>query len=346
RGFSDEYGSCSTIWMLRRTALNALPDSWAMSSPWNRIWPAVGSSRRISSLAVVDLPQPDSPTSPRVSPLYSNRSTPSTACTAPICLLKTMPLVRGKCLTSPRTSRTGSSVLDAAIEGLLPEVARAAAVARDVVQWRHLLDADGLRVGAARVERTAGGDAGQVRRDALDGVQLLTLEVHPGDGGQQPLGVGMGRAGIEVHDGCLLDQAPGIHHRDLVGDVSHHPQVVRDQDQAHMALCLQIGEQLHDLCLDGDIEGCRWLVRDDDVRVQGQRDGDHDALPHAPGELVRVVVDPLTGGRDVDPVHQLDGLLLGVVPRCAAVHPEHLTDLEPDAVDGVERRQRVLEDHG
>src|SRR5665811_798959 len=229
RGFSDEYGSCRTIWMLRRTALSALPDSWAISSPWNRIWPAVGFSRRISSRAVVDLPQPDSPTTPRVSPLKSFRSIPSTACTAPTCFLNRMPFVRGKCLTSPRTSRTGSSGLDAAIEGLLPEVACAAAAARDVLKCRDLLEADGfLCVGAARVERTASRDLRQVRRDPFDRVELLALEVHPGDRGQQPLGVRVCGVAVERDDGCLLDQAPGVHHRDLVGDVGHDPQVVAD----------------------------------------------------------------------------------------------------------------------
>src|SRR5450631_3195273 len=345
RGFSDEYGSWSTIWMLRRTALNALPDSAAMSSPWKKIWPSVGSSSRISSLAVVDLPHPDSPTNPRVSPLYSLRSIPSTARTAPTCFLNRMPLVRGKCLTSPRTSRTGSSDLEASIEDLLPEVACAATVARDVLEWRDLLGADGLCVGAARVECTAGRDVRQVRRDALDRVQLLALEVHPGDRGQQTLGVRVGGVGIEVEGGRLLDQAPGVHHRDLVGDVSHDPQVVGDQDEAHLALRLQIGQQLHDLRLHGAVQSGRGLVRDDDVGVQGQRNGDHDALPHAAGELVGEVVDPLTGGRDVDPVHQLDGLDLGIGPGGATVHPEHLADLEPHAVDGVQRGQRVLEDH-
>ena len=32
--------------------------------------------------------------------------------------------------------------------------------------------------------------------------------------------------------------------------------------------------------------------------LQGQRHGDHDALAHAAGELVRIVAHPLPGGRD------------------------------------------------
>ncbi len=33
RGFSDVYGSWKTIWMLRRTAFSARPDSLVMSWP-------------------------------------------------------------------------------------------------------------------------------------------------------------------------------------------------------------------------------------------------------------------------------------------------------------------------
>src|SRR5664279_1298047 len=345
RGFRDEYGSCSTIWMLRRTALSALPDSWAMSSPWNKICPSVGWSRRMSSRAVVDLPQPDSPTSPRVSPLYSFRSMPSTARTAPTCFLNRMPWVSGKCLTSPRTSRTGSSVREGSIEGLLPEVTGAAAAGGDLVKCRDLLRADGLGVGAAGVERAAGRDVREVRWDALDRVELLTLEVDTGDRGQQPLRVGVGRARVQLQDRRFLDEPARIHHRDLVGNVRNDSQVVGDQDEAHVALRLKIGEQLHDLRLHGDVQCGGGLVGDDDLGVQRQGDGDHDALPHPARELVGEVVDPVVSGRDVDPVHQLDGMLLGILPGRATVHPKHLTDLEPHTVDRVEGGQRILEDH-
>ena len=41
--------------------------------------PAVGSISRMIMRPVVDLPEPDSPTSPSVSPLFTEKSTPSTA---------------------------------------------------------------------------------------------------------------------------------------------------------------------------------------------------------------------------------------------------------------------------
>ncbi len=51
------------------------------SSPASFTEPAVGSMRRITDFAVVVLPQPDSPTSERVSPRATSKLTPSTACT-------------------------------------------------------------------------------------------------------------------------------------------------------------------------------------------------------------------------------------------------------------------------
>src|SRR4051794_20272100 len=72
------------------------------------IEPPVGFSSATSSLATVDLPQPDSPTMPTVSPRCSVRSTPSTAWTWPTVFLKMMPWVSGKYFCRPRTSSNGS----------------------------------------------------------------------------------------------------------------------------------------------------------------------------------------------------------------------------------------------
>ena len=68
RGFSDEYGSWKIICTSRLTAFSAAPFRRVMSLPSKSISPAVASSRRVISRAVVLLPQPVSPTIPSVSP--------------------------------------------------------------------------------------------------------------------------------------------------------------------------------------------------------------------------------------------------------------------------------------
>jgi hypothetical protein len=68
RGLSDAKGSWNTICIERRYGRSADLLSGAMSSPSSLIAPLVGSTSRSTVRATVDLPQPDSPTRPSVSP--------------------------------------------------------------------------------------------------------------------------------------------------------------------------------------------------------------------------------------------------------------------------------------
>ncbi|GAV33936.1 hypothetical protein ROTAS13_01595 [Roseomonas sp. TAS13] len=95
RGLRLAKGSWNTICIRRRSARSAVPEAVVTSWPSKRIVPALGSISRITSRAVVDLPQPDSPTSARVSPRFRRNPTPSTARTAPIWRASTMPLRMG-----------------------------------------------------------------------------------------------------------------------------------------------------------------------------------------------------------------------------------------------------------
>ena len=72
------------ICMARRFSRILFMGRRVISSPSNRIVPAVGSVSRISRRPSVDLPQPDSPTSPSVSPVAMRNETPSTARNLPL----------------------------------------------------------------------------------------------------------------------------------------------------------------------------------------------------------------------------------------------------------------------
>ena len=115
-GFSDEYGSWNTIWMSLRSGRIWPIDRCETSRPSNRIVPAVGSSRRVSSRPVVVLPQPDSPTRDSVSPLRTAKSRPSTACTAPA-LRRNRPLRTGKYLRNPVTWSRSSVIVSSSLTG-------------------------------------------------------------------------------------------------------------------------------------------------------------------------------------------------------------------------------------
>ena len=115
RGFSDAYGSWKIIIISRRNGRISARESREMSWPRNRIEPLVGSSSFITQRAIVDLPQPDSPTTPSVSPSWSANDTPSTAFTEATSFWKTIPRVTGKCFLRSWTTSSSSPVSSSAV---------------------------------------------------------------------------------------------------------------------------------------------------------------------------------------------------------------------------------------
>ena len=79
----------------RRRGRICLRGSVVMSVPRSFIVPAVGSSSRMMQFATVDLPLPDSPTSPSVPPSRMSKLTPSPAWTVPPPRFTMAPLLRG-----------------------------------------------------------------------------------------------------------------------------------------------------------------------------------------------------------------------------------------------------------
>jgi hypothetical protein len=108
RGFRLAYGSWKIIISSRRIGRISARWRCVMSRPSKMIRPSVGSSRRITQRAIVDLPQPDSPTTPSVSPFLTVNVTPSTAFTEATSFWKMIPRVTGKCLTRFSTTRRSS----------------------------------------------------------------------------------------------------------------------------------------------------------------------------------------------------------------------------------------------
>ena len=60
---------------------------------------------------------------------------------------------------------------------------------------------------------------------------------------------------------------------------------------------------------------------------------------------MRIIPQPLLGGRDLDLLEDRDSHLSRLLPRHLAVCGDRFRDLVPDGEDGVERGQRLLEHH-
>ena len=99
---------------------------------------------------------------------------------------------------------------------------------------------------------------------------------------------------MELAGVAHLDDLAGVHDEHTVTERRNQMQVVADQDQPHAAAFHHLVHNRQNLLLDGDVKRGGWLVGDQDVGASDQHHGDHDALAHATGELMRIlVVDPL-----------------------------------------------------
>src|SRR5690349_6173230 len=181
-----------------------------MSSPLNAILPAVGSISLIAVRPSVDLPQPDSPTSPRVSPVLISRSTPSTACTCPTVRCST-PDATGNQTFRSVIETSGSAAVHALVSVLtavsgtfqlragLRDPARGTLGVADRQQSRRLARAPLDPKRAPGMECATFRQVDEAWRETFNRLErLVSLGVQPGDGPEERPGVRMLRMREDV----------------------------------------------------------------------------------------------------------------------------------------------------
>ena len=156
----------------------------------------------------------------------------------------------------------------------------------------------------------------------------------------------MARALEHLGNRTLLDDLALRHDADPVGDLADDAEVVGDEQHRHAEARLQLGEELQDLRLHGDVERRRRLVGDEQVGLVRERHRDHDALALPARELVRIGVEAARCVAEADEVEHLERARARRPLRQPAVQPQDLADLPLDRVQRVERAHRLLEHHG
>ena len=285
-------------------------------SPSRASSPAAGSTRLSIARARVDLPQPDSPTTPRISPLRQSNETPSTA-------RVTLRLTRnstarsrtsirlwvGHSLASRRggVGRGGLGDLGPLAPG---RVVTRGGLPRPHLAQRRVLEAALGRVRTAGPKATALGRLVRVGGAARDRSREAALAPDHRQRLEQALRVRMLGAFEDGAHRPDLDDPARVHDRDPVAGLGEHPEVVRDQDQRQPEPFAQALEQLQHLRLHDHVERGGGLVGDHQRGVAGERQRDHHPLALAPGELVRVAMTESRG--EPDGLEQLVGALAHV----------------------------------
>jgi hypothetical protein len=108
------------------------------------------------------------------------------------------------------------------------------------------------------------------------------------DGGEERLGVGMGRVFGDDFSGADFDGMAQIHDQDALADVFHHGEIVRDEEQGNAAFALDVLEQVDDLCLDRNVKSADRFIANQQAWFNRESARDTDALALTAAEFVRV----------------------------------------------------------
>ena len=98
---------------------------------------------------------------------------------------------------------------------------------------------------------------------------------------------------------------------------------------------LQLAHQVEDLRLDRDVQRGGRFVGDQQLGIARQRHGDHHALAHAAGQLVRIGVHTMLRLGNMHAAQHFDRLVHGVAAGQALVQRDRLADLPPTVITGL-----------
>ena len=138
---------------------------------------------------------------------------------------------------------------------------------------------------------------------------------------------------------------PGIHDQHPIRGIGDHGEIVRDQDERHVTLLLQVRKQVQDLLLNGHVQRCGGFVGDQQPGIAGNCHCNHHPLVHPAREQMGEGGDALFRTRNADLAEQFDAARPCRGARQAEMHPQGLADLPANGEARVEAGHRLLEDH-
>ena len=152
------------------------------------------------------------------------------------------------------------------------------------------------------------------------------------------------RRGEDVGALTLFDDEAVVENHHAMGAIGGDAEIMRDEQHRGALFAPQLVDEVEDAPLHCRVEGTGGLVRDDQPRTEGDRRRDEHPLPHAAGELVRVLPCAQTRIVEAHPVEEVEH------PSAAGrgiPHPmktQDLSDLDADRPHRVERGDGVLRD--
>ena len=151
------------------------------------------------------------------------------------------------------------------------------------------------------------------------------------------------RAVDHIGDRSDLGNPAGVHHSDAIRGLGDHAHVVRDEHHRRAVVAAEPLQERDDLRLDRYVQCGGRFIGDNEFGIRRERQRDHDALPHAAGELVRIMIEAARGRGDADLGQKITRALVRRRGCQVEMRHDRLDELAADRIQRVERSQRILE---
>ena len=137
----------------------------------------------------------------------------------------------------------------------------------------------------------------------------------------------------------------GIHDNHPGAGLCNDAEIMGDVHHRHPRLVMQIADKLQYLLLNRGIQRCRRFVRDQKLRLAGQRHCNDDSLTHTAGQFMGIRLHSLLRHGNADELEHFESSLSCGFLAELLVLAHDLDDLIAAGVDGVEGGHRLLKDH-
>ena len=156
----------------------------------------------------------------------------------------------------------------------------------------------------------------------------------------------MPRIGEDLGRRPAFDDFSIAHHMDRVGDPADDSQVVADEDHRHAEALFEFCEEIEDFSGNRHVESRRRLIRDQQIRVAGDRHRNRDALALAAGQFMRICMQPASRLGNAGEVQKFLRPCICRAARQTGFQTQDRANLGAHRKQGIEGRHGLLEHHG
>ena len=129
---------------------------------------------------------------------------------------------------------------------------------------------------------------------------------------------------------------PRVHHEHLIGDVPRTGNIVRDVEERNVLSPLQIEHQIQDSHANRDVQHGDRLVRQQDIRLDGERSSNTHPLPLSTGQLMGIFAGIFVSRHQSHGGEELSHALRHFAPGHDLMQEQWTSQMVPDPFHGVQ----------